>query len=86
MNIFGGTKVMPVKQTHVVPNPAGGWDSKDTGNSRASKHFDRKVEALDWAREHSRNIESEYVVHDKNGVIRQKDSHGNDPCPPYDKN
>ncbi|MCH5144105.1 DUF2188 domain-containing protein [Desulfovibrio sp. UIB00] len=76
---------MASDQTHIVPNPNGGWDSKDTGNSRASKHFDRKADAQDWGRDHSRNIGSEFVIHDKKGVIRQKDSHGNDPCPPRDK-
>lgn len=76
---------MATKQTHIVPNPNGGWDSKDTGNSRPSKHFDNKSGAVDWGRDHSRNIGSEFVIHDKNGVIRQKDSHGNDPCPPRDK-
>ena len=76
---------MASDQTHIVPNPNGGWDSKDTGNSRASKHFDRKADAQDWGRDHSRNIGSEFVIHDKKGVIRQKDSHGNDSCPPRDK-
>lgn len=77
---------MPANQTHIVPNPNGGWDSKDTGNSRSSKHFDRKEDAQSWGREHSRNIKSELVIHDKHGVITNKDSHGNDSCPPRDKN
>jgi len=68
------------KSTHVVPNSdRGGWDSKDSGNSRASKHFDRKQDAVDWARGHSRGLENELVIHDQHGRIRQKDSHGNDP-------
>lgn len=76
---------MPVNQTHIVPNPNGGWDSKDTGNSRVSKHFDRKEDAERWGREHSTDIKSEFVIHDKRGVIIRKDSHGNDSCPPRDK-
>lgn len=76
---------MPKKQTHVVPNSSGGWDSKDTGSARASKHFGRKVDAVDWARDHSRKVGSEFVVHNRDGVISQKDSHGNDTCPPHDK-
>lgn len=76
---------MPQNQTHVVPNPNGGWDSKDTGNSRPSKHFERKGDAVDWAREHSRELGSELVIHNLDGTISQKDSHGNDPCPPRDK-
>lgn len=73
------------KQTHVVPNPNGGWDSKDTGNSRVSRHFDTKRETTDWARDHSRRDGNELVIHNQDGKIRQKDSHGNDPCPPRDK-
>lgn len=76
---------MPPKQTHIVPNPDGGWDSKDTGNSRSSKHFERKSDAVDWGREHSRNLGNEFVIHKQDGTIGQKDSHGNDPCPPRDK-
>ena len=75
---------MSGKQTHIVPNPDGGWDSEDTGNSRASKHFDLKRDAMDWGREHSRKIGSEFVEHNKDGRISRKDSHGNDSCPPRD--
>jgi hypothetical protein len=77
---------MSKKQTHVVPNPNGGWDSKDTGNSRASKHFDTKKDAIDWGRSHSRGKGNEFVIHNTDGKISQKDSHGNDNCPPRDKN
>lgn len=74
------------KQTHIVHNPDGGWDSKDTGNSRASRHFDRKDDAVSWGRDHSRSKGNELVIHNKDGRIGNKDSHGNDPCPPKDKN
>jgi len=68
------------KSTHVVPNSGrGGWDSKDSGNSRASKHFDRKQDAVDWARDHSKGLKNELVIHNQSGRIGQKDSHGNDP-------
>jgi hypothetical protein len=74
------------KQTHIVPNSSGGWDSKDTGNSKASRHFETKQETIDWGRQHSRRKGNEFVIHNKKGNIAQKDSHGNDPCPPKDKN
>jgi len=70
------------KQTHVVPNPNGGWDSKDAGNQKASKHFETKKEAVDWARGHSKDIGSELFIHNMDGTISQKDSHGPDKCPP----
>lgn len=67
---------------HVVPSSKGGWNIKKGGASRASAHFDTKKDAVDRAREISRNQKSELVIHNLNGRISQKDSHGNDPCPP----
>lgn len=72
---------MSKKQTHIVPRD-NGWGVKDTGNQRDSRHFDRKQDAVDWGRQHSQNVDSELVIHNKNGQIGQKDSHGNDPYPP----
>ena len=77
---------MPRKTHHIVPNPDGGWDVKKGGAERASEHFGTKKDAEDWGREVSRNQGTEFVIHGKNGQIQQSDSHGNDPCPPKDKN
>jgi hypothetical protein len=74
------------KSHHVVPNPDGGWDVKREGADRASKHFDRKEDAVDWSRDVSRNQETEFRIHNLDGKISQSDSHGNDPNPPKDKN
>ena len=73
---------MAGKSHHVVPNPNGGWDIKKGGSDRSSAHFDTQKGAIDKAREISRNQNTELYVHDKHGRIRDKDSHGNDPCPP----
>jgi len=67
---------------HVVPNPEGGWDVKRGGASRASKHFDRKQDAIDAGRKISQNQRTELRIHNKDGKISQSDSHGNDPYPP----
>ena len=76
---------MSRKTHHVVPNPEGGWDVKRGGSDRASNHFDRKTGAIDRAREISQNQSSELIIHNRDGKISQSDSHGNDPCPPKDK-
>jgi len=76
---------MPRETHHVVPNPNGGWDVKKGGSERASNHSDTKQEAIDIGRQISRNQKTEFVIHNKNGRISQSDSHGNDPCPPKDK-
>ena len=67
---------------HVVPNPNGGWDVKRGGGERASARTETKKEAVDVAREISRNQGTELKIHNKDGQIAQSDSHGNDPNPP----
>ncbi|MCD9530531.1 DUF2188 domain-containing protein [Photobacterium carnosum] len=70
------------KSTHVVSNSDGGWDIKQSEGQRSSGHFETKQEAVDRARTISLNQESELVIHNKDGKIAEKDSHGNDPYPP----
>jgi hypothetical protein len=77
---------MAKKTHHVVPDPDGGWNVKKGGAERASKHFDKKQDAVGWGREVSKKQGSEFVIHRKDGTIQDKDSHGNDPMPPKDKN
>jgi len=73
---------MVAKTTHVVPKNSGGWDVKQGGADRASKHFETKREAVDWGRKLSQTRRSEFVIHRQNGTIQRKDSHGNDRFPP----
>jgi len=75
---------MAGKSHHVVPNKDGGWDIKKGGGKKSIKNFSNKQEAVDKAREISKNQKSELVIHKKDGKIQNKDSHGNDPCPPKD--
>jgi len=70
---------MPVKSTHVVPNRNGGWDIKRSGAKRSSGHFETKREAVAHARALSRKYRTELVIHNKDGRIAEKDSHGRDP-------
>jgi len=70
------------KSTHVVHNPDGGWDIKQSGGQRSSGHFDTKQQAVDRGREISKNQRTEFVIHNKDGKIASKDSHGKDPFPP----
>lgn len=70
------------KNQHVVPHPNGGWQVKGEGNTRATARTTTQKEAINIAREISRNQGSELVIHRPNGQIRDKDSHGRDPFPP----
>ena len=67
------------KDQHVVPAPNGGWNVKGEGNQRATRHTDTKAEAESIARQISHNQHSELVVHNRDGKISEKDSHGHDP-------
>lgn len=70
---------------HVVPSSSG-WSVKKSGAAKASKTFDTKVKAVKYGRELSKNEKTELYVHKKNGMIQEKNSYGNDPLPPKDKN
>ena len=72
---------MSKKNYHVVPKQ-GEWAVKGEGNSRYTRVVDTQREAIEIAREHARNQESELVIHRPNGQIREKSSYGNDPFPP----
>ncbi len=76
---------MARKSHHVVPNPEGGWNVKKGGADKASKTFEKKDKAVDFARQVSRNQRTELVIHKKDGTIQSADSHGHDPLPPRDK-
>ncbi|MBK7873952.1 MAG: DUF2188 domain-containing protein [Saprospiraceae bacterium] len=71
------------KNQHVVPND-GKWAVRGAGNDKVTKKFDTQKEAIDYAKGIAINQSSEVVIHRKDGTIRDKDSHGNDPNPPED--
>ena len=72
---------MPKRNQHVVPYPDG-WAVKPEGGEKASSVHDTQAEAIERAREIARNQGSELLIHGRDGRIRERDSHGNDPFPP----
>jgi hypothetical protein len=70
------------KSHHVVHDPQGGWNIKKGDGEKASNHFDNKQDAINKAREISKNQGSELYIHGLDGKIQEKDSHGGDPFPP----
>ncbi|RMC97795.1 DUF2188 domain-containing protein [Clostridium autoethanogenum] len=77
---------MTRQEHHVVHNSNGGWDIRRNNSQRSSGHFDTKKETINRARQISKNQKTEMIIHNMNGKISNSDSHGNDPCPPKDKN
>lgn len=76
---------MDKKNPHVVPRHEGGWSVKKEGASRASRVFDNQADAIKYAKDQAKQDHSELFVHGQDGRIRERDSYGNDPCPPKDK-
>ena len=75
---------MSKHSVHVIPSTKG-WVVKNGGAEKASKHFSDKESAVTWARDRSKANRSELVIHGRDGMIRQKNSYGNDPSPRRDK-
>jgi len=67
---------------HVVPAKNDGWNVKKSGSTKASIHTKTKAEAISKGRIISQNQGTEFVIHNKDGKISSKDSHGNDSFPP----
>lgn len=69
---------MALKSHHVVPHE-GDWAVRRNGAERVSRQFDNKQDAIDWARDQSRQQGTELFIHNGDGRISQRDSHGHDP-------
>ena len=70
------------KNQHVTKHKDGGWQVKGAGNSRATVRTETQSEAIQIARDIAINNKSELIIHGENGRIREKNSYGNDYCPP----
>lgn len=68
--------VLARKSHHVVPAPRGGWNIVKGGSLRASKHFQRKQDAIARAKEISKRQGTDLVIHKKDGTIENVASYG----------
>ncbi len=66
------------RNQHVVPH-GNHWAVKGAGNEKATKIVETQRAAIKIAREIAINQHSELIIHRPNGIIRDKDSFGNDP-------
>lgn len=76
---------MPGKKNQWVSPRKDGWGVRGEGNTRDTSQHKTQQEAIDRAREIAKNQKSEVIVQRPDGRIRSKDSYGNDPNPPQDK-
>ena len=70
-----------IPSQHVVPH-SDGWAVKKSGSDKATGVFNTQKEAINRARELSQKQGSELLIHGRDGRIRDRDSHGQDPFPP----
>ena len=75
-----GRPVTANSNQHGAPQD-GKWAVKPADGHRASSVHDTPREAIDRAREISRNQQWELYVHGRDGRIRECDSRGSDPTP-----
>ena len=62
---------------HTVPD-GDGWINKSDGDQIGGRH-DNKDAAIKAGRQAAEERSSEHVIHNQDGQIAEKDSHGNDP-------
>ena len=72
---------MPKKEVYTVPNPDGsGWVNEVAG--RVTSEHRKQSNAIAEGRRQAIQRETEHVIHNRQGQIRDKNSYGNDPYPP----
>lgn len=76
---------MSIKKNQWVVRREDGWAVKGEGNERDTKHFATQKQAEEYAKTIAKNQRSEVIVQGRDGRIRSKDSFGNDPNPPKDR-
>jgi hypothetical protein len=69
---------------HVVPH-GGKWATRREGASRVSGTFPTQAQAATAGRDAARRDHTEVLVHGRDGRIRERESYGNDPFPPRDR-
>lgn len=66
---------------HVVPRD-GKWAVRKTGSVKLTKKFKTQKEAITEGRRLAKKQETELYIHGRDGLIRARESYGNDPYPP----
>ena len=70
---------------HVVSRYNGKWSIRKTGENRALHVFNKRTDAIIFARSAAKNNCGEIIIHGRDGRIREVRSYGKDPCPPQKK-
>lgn len=60
----------------------GKWAIRRTGSDKVTRTFETQAEAVRAGREIARNQRTELYIHGRDGLLRERESFGNDPFPP----
>ncbi|MEO7377788.1 MAG: DUF2188 domain-containing protein [Nakamurella sp.] len=69
------------RPVHVVPHDDG-WATRREGNTRVTATYDTQRAAAEAGRETAKRDATEFLIHNREGEIRERSSYGNDPFPP----
>jgi hypothetical protein len=67
----------------IVSRNSGGWKVTQNGQTLSTHRLQSR--AIDSGRTEARHDRTDLVVQGRNGQFRSKDSYGNDPLPPRDR-
>ena len=71
------------KVFYVGPSDRGGWNVKKQGAHRASKHFEKKQEAVDYGRQLAKKANlGQLKIQKRNGTFQTEYTYRKDPNPP----
>ena len=71
-------------EVHTVPNPNGNGWVNEVGGKEVSHHRTKET-AVDRGRDLAQQLETKHPIQNLKGRIGEKNSYGNDPFPPRDK-
>lgn len=66
---------------HVVKH-GDGWAVRASGASRVTVQTETQREAIRIGQQIAENQRGELFIHGRDGQIRERNTYGNDPCPP----
>lgn len=69
------------RPVHVVPH-GDDWATTREGNQHVSKVYKRQSDAIDAGKPTAQRNQTELIIHNREGEIRERNSYGNDPYPP----
>lgn len=58
------------------------WKIKEENNEVFIENFNTKEDAINYAKGLAKKNKVELIIHNKNNIISEKDSYGNDSYPP----